>query len=292
VGKFALGKGYRLLSISQAYLFQRGINTFRDLIQELNQIKVEAQAANQPSIRNVAKLLMNSMYGRFGMHTEPVQNEIVTLERAREIMKSYQVQDCISLGGLELISYIISLPMSSYPQNNHWNKSINELPGQTNVPLAAAITAYSQMIINQYKIKALESGLQIFYSDTDSLVLNGQLPPELIDASKLGMLKLEHEIEEAYFVAPKVYWLKTTEGAEISKCKGNPGSSLTKDQILTLYEGQSLTLEVTKWSRSLGAGVVRIVKGLPYNIRPNFNKRQKVFDDQDKWVDTKPLILN
>lgn len=43
--------------------------------------------------------------------------------------------------------------------------------------------------------------------------MNGQLPPELIDASKLGMLKLEHELDEAYSVAPKVYWLKTTEGA-------------------------------------------------------------------------------
>ena len=112
-------------------------------------MKVNAQLEGKPSLRNVAKLLMNSMYGRFGMHTEPVRDEIVTLERAREIMKTYQVQDCISLGGLELISYIISLPVSSFPQNNHWNNSINELPGQTNVSIAAAITAYSRMIINQ-----------------------------------------------------------------------------------------------------------------------------------------------
>ena len=171
-------------------------------------MKVNAQLEGKPSLRNVAKLLMNSMYGRFGMHTEPVRDEIVTLERAREIMKTYQVQDCISLGGLELISYIISLPVSSFPQNNHWNNSINELPGQTNVSIAAAITAYSRMIINQYKIKAIEAGLEIFYSVTDSLVLNGQLSPEHIDPSKLGMLKLEHVLDEAYFVAPKIYLVK------------------------------------------------------------------------------------
>ena len=148
--RFALANGYELNSITAAYSFQRGDNTFKDLILTLNTMKVNAQLEGKPSLRNVAKLLMNSMYGRFGMHTEPVRDEIVTLERAREIMITYQVQDCISLGGLELISYIISLPVSSFPQNNHWNNSINELPGQTNVSIAAAITAYSRMIINQY----------------------------------------------------------------------------------------------------------------------------------------------
>src|SRR5256885_1546989 len=160
--RFALANDYTLVNIDEAWSFQRGVNTFKALIEQLNTMKVKAQLEGKPVLRNIAKLLMNSMYGRFGMLTEPMKDEIVTLERAREIMKTYQVQDCISLGGLELISYIISLPVSSYLQNNHWNKYINELPGQTNVPLAAAITAYSRMIINQYKIKAIEAGLEIF----------------------------------------------------------------------------------------------------------------------------------
>ena len=71
------------------------------------------------------------------------------------------------------------------------------------------------MIINQYKLLALKLGLEIYYSDTDSLVVNGQLPPEILDNAKLGLLKLEHTLEEAYFVAPKIHWLKTTEGVEI-----------------------------------------------------------------------------
>src|SRR5688500_18398138 len=78
-----------------------------------------------------------------------------------------------------------------------------EVPAQTNVPIAATITAYSRMIINQYKLDAMSLGLEVYYSDTDSLVVNGPLPPKYIDDTELGLLKLEHEIEEAYFVAPR-----------------------------------------------------------------------------------------
>lgn len=64
---FALNNGYTLISIKNTYSFQRGINTFKELIATLNQMKVDAQLNNQPTIRNLAKLLMNSMYGRFGL---------------------------------------------------------------------------------------------------------------------------------------------------------------------------------------------------------------------------------
>ena len=38
--RFALNNGYNLLSITQAYEFQRGENTFYELIQQLNNMKI------------------------------------------------------------------------------------------------------------------------------------------------------------------------------------------------------------------------------------------------------------
>lgn len=50
------------------------------------------------------------------------------------------------------------------------------------------------------------------------------------------MLKLEHKIKEAYFVAPNIYWLKDADtGAEVVKCKGYPGE-LTKEQRISKRE--------------------------------------------------------
>src|ERR1044072_7523910 len=94
-------------------------------------------------------------------------------------------------------------------------------PMETNVPIAAAVTAYSRMIINDLKLQAMSQGLEVYYSDTDSLVVNGPLPADLIDEAELGKMKVEHRIEEGYFVAPKIYWLKDADtGAEVVKCKG------------------------------------------------------------------------
>jgi hypothetical protein len=289
--RFALNHGYQIVAISQAYSFDRGDNLFKDLIVQLNEMKIRAQAEGQPTLRNVAKLLMNSMYGRFGMHVDNTKAEVVSQDRSREIMNTFLVTNILSLGGMELISYEIDQPLSINSGGKRLLKSQHQLPGQTNVPIAAAITAYARMLINQLKVLALKSDLEIDYSDTDSLVLNGPLPPEYIDPAQLGMLKLEHVIEEGYFVAPKIYWLQTAEGVEVSRCKGFPGT-LTKEEVVRLYEGRTLEKVVTKWTRSLGAGEVRIQKGIAYKLTAQLNKRDKVFDAQGKWVDTKGLVLN
>ena len=67
----------QIIKINTLYSFQKGENCFLDLIEKLNDMKVTAQLNNQPTIRNVAKLLMNSMYGRFGMHTKPMQTSLI-----------------------------------------------------------------------------------------------------------------------------------------------------------------------------------------------------------------------
>jgi hypothetical protein len=74
------------------------------------------------------------------------------------------------------------------------------------------------MIINGFKLLALKEKLDIYYSDTDSLVVNGPLPPEYCDSAKLGMLKLEHTFKEGIFAAPKIYYLELEDGTTVTKC--------------------------------------------------------------------------
>jgi DNA polymerase elongation subunit (family B) len=113
------------------------------------------------------------------------------------------------------------------------------VPSKTNVAIASAVTSYSRIIINSHKLTALNEGLKIYYSDTDSLVVNGPLPSHLLDNAELGKLKLEHQIREGIFVMPKVYYLETTEGKEITKTKGLPGK-LSKAQYLSLFSKKEL----------------------------------------------------
>jgi len=122
---------------------------------------------------------------------------------------------------------------------------------------------------------ALSLGLNIYYSDTDSLVVNGPLPPEVCDSAKLGQLKLEHTFKEGIFAAPKIYYLELEDGSTVTKCKGYSGK-LDKPQYIALLEGKGLDLKVTRWSKDLRGGIVQIKKDLNYRLNPLFLKRKKV----------------
>jgi len=160
-------------------------------------MKFNAQLEDRQALRNVAKLLMNSMYGRFGMHTEPIRDEIITLERRRQLMRELKVIKAISLGGLESVSYTLDIPISQDKLKGLGIKrSLPNLPGQTNVPIAAAITEYTRMIIYHYKLDVMNLGLKVYFSDTDFLVLDGPLPLEYCDKAELGKFKLEHKFKE------------------------------------------------------------------------------------------------
>jgi hypothetical protein len=288
--RFALANGYILLEIHRAFSFKRGVNCFLDLITQLNEMKIIAQKEGKATIRNIAKLLMNSMYGRFGMHPSLTNTHIWTEEQINSLTNGWDILSKIDFGELSLVTTIL---------NKEWIlenlgeevllKHLANLGNDTNVAIASAVTAYSRIIINSYKLQALNLGLNIYYSDTDSLVLDGPLPPEVCDSARLGMLKLEHTFKEGIFVMPKVYYLELEDGTTVSKVKGFPGR-LTKVQYLELLSGNTLDLVVTKWSRSLKDTYVRIQKEQPYALRFAFNKRRRIFEN-GKWVNTAPLIL-
>jgi hypothetical protein len=105
--RFALENGYKILDIGEAWSFQRGENTFKSLIEQLNEMKVTAQQQKRPVLRNIAKLLMNSMYGRFRMHTPELKFAIVNSNQLNILLKNYKILEVISLGELDLVSYAL-----------------------------------------------------------------------------------------------------------------------------------------------------------------------------------------
>ncbi len=144
------------------------------------------------------------------------------------------------------------------------------------------------MIINGHKLTALRNNLNIYYSDTDSLVVDGKLPDHLLDNAELGKLKLEHQLREGIFPMPKLYYLETTEGEIITKAKGFPGK-ITRSNYLSLINGETVTgLSVNKWFRSIKQSTVQIKRNQPYEIRFLFNKRQQIINN-GQWENTMPL---
>ena len=115
-------------------------------------------------MRNIAKLLMNSMFGRFGMHTDLTQTKIVSYSERVKIGEHFTIKSSIQLGSLYLIIYLLGKPpLAAPPEANKLIKKSQpySLSSRTNVAIASAVTAYSRMIINQHKLTAINAGLNL-----------------------------------------------------------------------------------------------------------------------------------
>lgn len=84
-------------------------------------MKIDAQINNQPTIRNIAKLLMNNMYGRYGIHTDNIRQAIVDQAKFTVLSRNYYIKERIELGALLLISYTLG----ELPPNISQNKVEN-----------------------------------------------------------------------------------------------------------------------------------------------------------------------
>lgn len=125
------------------------------------------------------------------------------------------------------------------------------------------------------KVKNSED-FDIYYTDTDSVIINQPLPSEMVGSS-LGQFKLEHEITRAVFLAPKVYGFVTTEGHEIVKIKGVAKEHVAKigvsDLDMLLVLESSKLIQQKKWFKDSFQGTIEVVD-VAYQLKATSNKRQ------------------
>lgn len=116
------------------------------------------------------------------------------------------------------------------------------------------------------------------------------LPEEDVSSSELGKLKLEHEVIEGFFLAPKCYALQVKDGNVVLN-KG-PAKDLVnlqwfQDQYRNLnrVESRSLTSNFRVSWKDLN--IYRKEMMLNLGVDPS-SKGEPVFDENGLWVDTLP----
>ena len=139
----------------------------------------------------------------------------------------------------------------------------------------------------------IDNDYTIYYKDTDSIVVDKPLPDFLVSSTELGKLKLEHVLKKGIFIAPKVYCLVTEDNQFIYKVKG-----LNKNVTLTLSDFESLLnkdfkleREQIKWFKSLDESTITLKSQL-YSLKVTGNKRELIYDSNNKFVDTKPFVID
>jgi hypothetical protein len=207
-------KNYKF-KVLRGFLFRQG-NLFEGYVDILFNLRI-SNPKNSP-LNLIAKLLLNSLYGRFGMNPDKPNHLFINENKSNNIDSIYKYNDVLNVldlgNGKELLTY---MPKKNLTLDYEDDSSNCDL--QINVAIAASITGYSRIFMSYFKDNPL---FKLYYSDTDSAFLDINLDkyePNLI-GKELGKLKLEYEFITALFLAPKVYGGMTQGGESVVKAKG------------------------------------------------------------------------
>lgn len=166
------------IKVERGYVFKNAGKIFKGFVDELYRIR---ENSKRDSVDNtIAKLLLNSCYGRFGLNSKKEQ---IVFDDGRTGLALP--------GGEEIIIRV---------RNKNFRLMVNEveLASFSNVAIAAYVTAYARIHMHRLLSKC---GSDIYYTDTDSLFTTKELPT----GTGLGELKLEYECQSACFLLPKTY---------------------------------------------------------------------------------------
>jgi DNA polymerase type B, organellar and viral len=111
----------------------------------------------------IAKLLLNSLYGRMGMSPYKEHPEIISNKEALNLIYKFEVSNIIDFkNGKELVSFF------DHSGNDNLNIS---------VAISLAVTAMARVHMSQFKTM---KDITLYYSDTDSIDIDKPLPNNLI----------------------------------------------------------------------------------------------------------------
>jgi len=186
-----------------------------DLAGYVHDIYARRVAATDEYMKEVLKILLNSLYGKWG---EGEEKEVVLVNpRSRAE---------VAVPGAEMLAPgVWKIPI------------VKDIPHQ-HIPWAATITARSRRLIYDGLIFCPDA----LYCDTDCVVTHRADMPS---SDRLGDYKLEAKIDEGYFVAPKMYQLlgvetkdkKTGQMKKIDKVKAKGFSGIKPHAFPWLVDG-------------------------------------------------------
>lgn len=161
--KFAQKYGYKI-QVIKGYSLTKNDNVFKSYIDNIYEIK--SKNTNK-AIRSIAKLLLNSLLGRFGLRLDSNNTEIVDNTKLNLIAYTRAINSHVQLNdNLSLANYNKKIDIDLCNKScidiakisDLWgDQEYNKQSGYENVSVAisAAITAYARMHMSKIKLDLL-----------------------------------------------------------------------------------------------------------------------------------------
>ena len=276
----AMKYGYKF-EVLWGYTFKSEV-VFKSYVDFLYNLRSQYDKSNP--LNFIAKILMNSLYGRFGMKDNFANINIIHRDYYSDfenkffdnIIKTTQIDDY----------YLVEF--EKVDDNNNNNDNTHNI----SVAIASAITAYSRIYMSQFKNNPK---IILYYSDTDSIYVDekSEIPEYLINNTVLGKLKLENICKKAIFLAPKVYCLETIDGETVYKVKGLKHEvELTMENFeQLLYKNSLLKKSQLKLRKFLNKSHIELLEQV-YTLQVTDNKRQLIYNENNKLIGTKSYKIS
>jgi hypothetical protein len=161
-----LGYEYEFL---EAFHYDSYNTIFKSVIDELYDMKIKAQDAGNEALRSIAKIIINSCYGFFGINFLRRDQTVIVRETASKSKTKEENQECRYWG----LFYDRKLKNRVQIGDYDIYQTVDDINASAaNVGIASMITSYARLEL--YKlIKAIkEAGGEVYYADTDSVICN------------------------------------------------------------------------------------------------------------------------
>lgn len=213
------------------YMFKGKTGIFDKYIDHWNAIKEQATIDKNNGLRTIAKLMNNSLYGKFA--TNPVNDVKIPVLQENGIVSQKGKVDIKELQELEKQFEEIELKDDKDRELNY-------------TAMASFITAYARRVTH---IAIQENYANFCYADTDSIHLLGTEAKNIdIHNSKLGAWKHECNWSSAKFIRAKTY-IEEIDGHLDVKCAGMPDNVkevITKDNFKIGFTTEGLSEKYQK----------------------------------------------
>jgi hypothetical protein len=237
---------------------------FREYVEYFWGLRKKYKEAGDRVREQFAKLLLNSLYGKFGQWAKPVR------ALGTSLMPKYMAADFVDaiegkIGRFYQAGHEIFIQLKD---KETWHNAA--------VAVSATVTSYARLVLwSLIETASLEN---TYYVDTDSLMVNEagleKLKPWI--GNELGWLKLEKEADVVELRAPKDYSFGST-----SKIKGVPKRAEAVTENIYAFT------KISKVKTSLKEGAADPVEEVELRILNRWVKKRVVLPDGS----TEPLHL-
>lgn len=242
----AMKHGYVVKKVHKTYYYEKTCNPFTDFVTDLYKKRQDYKLLGSP-MEFVCKILMNSLYGKFGQKFVDKDNWI----------PKHTIDDIDVYDKFEIIGDFIRVVIKE------------SKPSTFCIPIwASYISALGRLKLHDYLVRG-----DAVYCDTDSVITR----KDFGNSTDLGKLKHEYDINEAWIVKPKMYAIDNGE-YKFVKVKGLP-FRLTYEDFVSYVCNPNRSLTFSKFTKFKEASR----RGLTPNEIILANKCFGVEDEKRRW---------